>query len=76
MTLMIETAILEKVRRLPKQQQQEVLNFTEFLEAKVESISEKEPHRLAQAALALLADYETDAELTAFTALDGEPFHA
>jgi hypothetical protein len=32
--------------------------------------------QLAAAAEALLADYETDDELTAFTALDGEEFHA
>ncbi len=32
--------------------------------------------QLAQAAEALLADYQTDPELTAFTALDGEDFHA
>lgn len=31
---------------------------------------------LAEAAQILLADYMTDDELTAFTALDGEPFHA
>jgi hypothetical protein len=76
MTLMIETAILEKVRRLPKQQQQEVLNFTEFLEAKFESSPGQEKSELAQAAQALLVDYETDTQLTAFTALDSEPFHA
>ena len=32
--------------------------------------------RLADAAQALLADYETDPELTAFTAIDGDIFHA
>jgi len=31
---------------------------------------------MADAARALLTDYETDAELTAFTALDGEDVHA
>lgn len=31
---------------------------------------------MAEAARALLSDYETDEELTAFTALDGEEFHA
>ncbi len=30
---------------------------------------------LAEAAKLLLADYMTDAELTTFTALDGEPFY-
>jgi prevent-host-death family protein len=32
--------------------------------------------RLTAAAQLLLADYESDAELTAFTDLDGEDFHA
>jgi hypothetical protein len=32
--------------------------------------------RLSLAARQLLADYENDKELTSFTALDGEPFHA
>jgi hypothetical protein len=32
--------------------------------------------QMAAAAKLLLADYETDEELTAFTALDGEAFHA
>jgi hypothetical protein len=32
--------------------------------------------RLARAAEALRADYSSDKELTAFTALDGDPFHA
>jgi hypothetical protein len=31
---------------------------------------------LARAAEALRADYSSDKDLTAFTALDGEPFHA
>jgi hypothetical protein len=32
--------------------------------------------QLASAAEALLADYATDSELTAFSVLDGEDFHA
>jgi predicted transcriptional regulator len=31
---------------------------------------------LAHAAQALLSDYETDPELTSFTAIDGDSFHA
>lgn len=33
-----------------------------------------EDEQLAQAAKALLADYQSDPELTAFTSLDGEDF--
>lgn len=35
MTVLIETEILKKVRRLPRQQQEEILNFTKFLETKI-----------------------------------------
>jgi hypothetical protein len=35
---------------------------------------EAEDEQLAQAAAALLADYQSDRELTAFTSLDGENF--
>jgi hypothetical protein len=34
MTMMIETAVLTKLQRLPDSQKQEVLDFVEFLEAK------------------------------------------
>ena len=45
-----------------------------------EDLSQPEAHenaedeQLAQAAKALLADYQSDRELTAFTSLDGEDF--
>lgn len=77
MEMRIETAVLTKLRRLPQAQQQEVLHFVEFLEAKVDTKqSESKSGNLAAAAQALLTDYETNDELTAFTALDGEDFHA
>ncbi len=41
-----------------------------------EEIRLRKQRELEQAALALLADYQTDPELTAFSALDGEDFHA
>ena len=41
-----------------------------------EGAEEPRDARLAQAAEALLPDYTADAELTSFTALDTEPFHA
>ena len=74
--MMIETAVLTKLRRLPQAQQQEVLHFVEFLETRVSERTTSHSERLAAAAQSLLADYETDDELTAFTALDGEDFHA
>jgi hypothetical protein len=36
----------------------------------------RKKQELARAANALLADYQSDTELTAFTALDAEDFHA
>lgn len=39
-------------------------------------LAERQRGRLAAAAQALLADYQTDPELTAFQALDGDDFHA
>jgi hypothetical protein len=42
MTMMIETAVLTKLQRLPDSQKQEVLDFVEFLEAKsVTSVEEQ-----------------------------------
>jgi len=73
---MIETAVLTRLRRLPYSQKQEVLNFVEFLEAKLATTEAQQESRLVAAAQGLLADYEHDPELTAFTALDGEDFDA
>ena len=41
-----------------------------------EQIKKHQKSKLAAAAQALLVDYTTDEELLAFTALDGEDFHA
>ena len=76
MDIAIETAVLTKMRRLPNYRKQEVLTFIEFLESKLSPTKPSQSEQLAAAAQALLADYESDSELTAFTALDGEDFHA
>lgn len=39
-------------------------------------IAERKRMALTAAAQALLADYQTDSELTAFQSLDGDDFHA
>ncbi len=39
-------------------------------------IAERKRMALIAAAQALLADYQTDSELTAFQSLDGDDFHA
>ncbi len=69
---MIETAVLTRLHRLPYSQKQAVLNFVEFLEAKLASAETQQAPHLAVAAQALLSDYESDPELTAFTALDSQ----
>jgi hypothetical protein len=71
---LIEKTVLLKLKQLPIVQQQEVLNFVEFLEIKTSKKAAK-ILELEAAAESLLANYENDEELTAFTALDGEDFH-
>ena len=71
---LIEKTVMLKLKQLPIVQQQEVLNFVEFLEIK----SSKRAARISEleaAAELLISDYENDEELTAFTVLDGEDFH-
>ncbi len=41
-----------------------------------EQIQIRKTEEIEQAARALLADYQTDEELTTFTSLDAEDFHA
>jgi len=76
---MTQTEILAEFQQMSIQQQLETLRAAlEILESKIrhseEDSSEKLP--LAEAASLLRADYETDSELTSFTALDGEDFYA
>jgi len=71
---LIEKTVLQKLKQLPIVQQQEVLNFVEFLEVKSSKRAAR-TSELESAAELLLADYENDEELTAFTVLDGEDFH-
>jgi len=39
-------------------------------------LEERKKHEMQQAAKELLADYQTNPDLTSFTALDAEDFHA
>ncbi len=56
---------------------QEKRNFSELVRMMLDrQIAEHQRSLIAAAAQALLADYAKDPELTAFTALDGEDFHA
>ena len=75
---MTKTEILTELKRLPASEQ---LLIVESLANELRQLRETGPSNqtvdsdLAVAAEALLSDYKSDPELTAFTALDGEPLH-
>ena len=67
----------EQKRILNKIAKQEKRNFSDLVRKMLdEQIEMHQKTTLAAAAHALLDDYKTDKELTAFTALDGDDFHA
>jgi predicted DNA-binding ribbon-helix-helix protein len=67
----------EQKQILKKIADREDRSFSELVREMLdEQIAKHQKLRLAAAAKALLNDYTTDEELTAFTALDGEDFHA
>ena len=74
---MTDREILEQLKKLPTPERLKIIESTVHqLREELEGAVEQGADRLAQAAQALLADYASDAELTAFTGLDSEPFHA
>ena len=71
--------IVREIRRLPSWQQQELqATLARLLKQQELASRDLRADRAAlhAAARALLADYQADAELTAFTALDSDDFHA
>lgn len=78
---MTQTQLLDEFKQLTLTQQIDLLQSAlEIVSAKVKLSSQADDKSqptlsLAEAALLLRTDYETDEELTSFTALDGEPFH-
>jgi predicted DNA-binding ribbon-helix-helix protein len=78
--LMERTQIMlepEQKQILMKIADQEERSFSELVRKMLdEQIEKYQKSKLASAAQALLVDYTTDEELLAFTALDGEDFHA
>jgi predicted DNA-binding ribbon-helix-helix protein len=67
----------EQRRILKEIAQRENRTFSEIVRKMLdEQIEKHQKATLAVAAQALLDDYLADKELTAFTALDGEDFHA
>ncbi|WP_088891251.1 DUF2281 domain-containing protein [Leptolyngbya ohadii] len=83
----LEEIILENLRQLPPDKQQEVLDFTEFLRQRITpklpaakpslrqiaAMSLQERHQfLAQSVAEMTNDFLTDPELTEFAVLDAE----
>ena len=67
----------EQKKILKKIAEREERTFSELVREMLdEQIEKHQKSKLAAAAQALLIDYTTDEELLAFTALDGEDFHA
>lgn len=74
--------ILEEIKKLSLKERLEVIDaaihlLRDELTWKGHPLAPQDRKRvLAQAADALLQDYESNGKLTSFTALDGEDFHA
>ena len=67
----------EQKQILQRIAKQEKRNFSELVRNMLdEQIENHRRSQLAAAAKALLVDYQTNKELTAFTAIDGDDFHA
>lgn len=75
---MTQAQILTEFQKLTMPQQLDLLQAALDVLRKNMSVSQPSVAKpsLADAAQQLLADYQTDSELTCFTALDGEPIHA
>jgi predicted DNA-binding ribbon-helix-helix protein len=77
---MYRTQILlepEQHRILTEIARQEKRSLSELIREMVDKlVVERRQSALVTAAQTLLADYQTDPELTAFQVLDGEDFHA
>lgn len=69
--MMTATQLLLEINRLPLPERLRLVELT------IHSIRQKPAGQpsMAEAAQQLLADYQSDPELTAFTALDGESFY-
>jgi DNA-binding helix-hairpin-helix protein with protein kinase domain len=72
---MANSEIIDQLKQLTTAERLAVIEAaTRLIREEPEANERAEDKQLAQAATALLADYQTDRELTAFTSLDGEDF--
>jgi len=65
-----QAELLKKIDTLPPKYYDEVIDFVEYLQQKA-----KKNVSLEKAAEMAVDEYRNDKELTAFCALDGEPFY-
>jgi hypothetical protein len=78
---MTQEQLLSEFRRLSMSDQielvREELRVVQFALADSNPVQiRNDGLEMSEAAKQLVGDYENDSELTSFTALDGEPFHA
>lgn len=72
--ILLDPQTRERLDRVARQEDRSLSDLVrELLQ---EQLKQRMRREMAAAAEALRADYETDAELTAFVALDGEDVHA
>jgi hypothetical protein len=81
MSARIENEIMEHLKRLPMTERLRIVEslahqLHENLQLSSGQVTQEVGGKLARAAKALREDYLEDKELTAFTALDSEAFHA
>jgi predicted CopG family antitoxin len=72
--ILLDPDLHEKLKRLAQQERRSLSDLIREMLSR--NIAERQRLTLVAAARALLDDYQTDPELTAFAALDGEEFNA
>ena len=79
---MTRVEIVKEIKRMPLAEQFDILEIVlQTVRENFQLVPQPTTHlerkqQMAEAAVLLKEDYETDEELTALTALDGEGFHA
>ena len=72
--ILLDPELHESLKRIAKQEKRSLSDLTREMLRK--QLAERQRMVLAAAAQALLEDYQTDFELTAFVTLDGEEINA
>jgi predicted CopG family antitoxin len=72
--IMLDPELHEKLKRMAQQEKRSLSDLIREMLSR--HIAERQRMSLVAAARALLEDYRTDPDLTAFVTLDGEEFNA